>query len=175
MRNHREIAGGCVQHRNASSRVGGAAQPRVCSHRAFTGRHLRITPAKRLVVTGFQNSLMASPHYDLVSLFYDGWGGPPLAERRALYELHAELGRDFLPAWDEKTSLRAFHRVALERLLGEFGKIGEAISDDDRPTYQPVLTKLTEHVRELFRSSNDLGHLYDPLVELIPHFDTSAD
>lgn len=148
-----------------------SALPRLFSHRAFAGRNLHLTPAKRMVITGFEGALMASPHYDLVSLVFDGFGHPPAELREELRLRHTEAGKDYLPAWDAETNRRAFDRVGLQFLMAEFGRIAEMHENAESLKREAqALDTLVRHTRELLHTSRDLDPLRRALTELVPDF-----
>lgn len=144
------------------------SMPRFCAHRSFTGRNLHVTPAKRFVMTGFDGALMAPPHYDLVSLFYDGWGGPDVAKHGDLLRRHTELGKEHLPAWDDDALHRAFGRVAVQRILAEFGRVADAFDTEKLATIPNVTNTLTQHLRRVIHEYEDLSMIREPLVDLLP-------
>ncbi|MBL8896589.1 MAG: phosphotransferase [Planctomycetes bacterium] len=146
------------------------SMPRLCAHRSFTGRNLHVTAGKRLVMTGFDRALMAPPHYDLASLLYDGWGGPEASRREDLLRRHTEEGKEFLPAWDEEALSRAFGRVAVQRILAEFGRIATVFAPEKLAGLKHVTDALTQNLRKLCQSNDDLAMIREPLADLLPIF-----
>lgn len=141
-------------------------QPVVLVHRDYHSRNLMWT-GDRLGIIDFQDAVMGPITYDLASLLRDCYVAWDRPFREEITQIWLQGAGDLLGyAPDEKTFVRDFDFMAIQRNLKAVGIFGRLSHRDGKHGYLKDIPRTMGYVRETLAAYPELT----PLADLLIHF-----
>jgi N-acetylmuramate 1-kinase len=138
-------------------------QPAVCVHRDFHSRNLMISDYHNPGILDYQDAVIGPMTYDLVSLLRDCYISWPRlrVERWALgyFELAGQTGILRQGQVDERTFLRWFDWMGVQRHLKAAGIFARLNHRDGKPGYLGDIPRTLRYVREVCADYPELDYL----------------
>ncbi len=141
-----------------------AAQPQILCHRDFQSTNIMVAPCAGHVLIDFQDALMGSYTYDLVSLLRDSYLALSREELDALVDHYLWLRDDL----DSEAFRAAFHIQTVQRKLKDSGRFVYIDRVKGNPSYLQFIDDSLEYVRQALSRVPALSSLHALLAEIDP-------
>jgi aminoglycoside/choline kinase family phosphotransferase len=144
-------------------------QPQVFVHRDYHSRNLMVTSTDNPGVLDFQDAVAGAVTYDLVSLLRDAYIAWPRqrVEHWALDYRDRAVGTGILEAVDDRTFLRWFDLMGIQRQLKVIGIFARLNHRDGKPGYLDDIPRVLDYLLQAGRDHEETR----PLCRLIDSLD----
>ena len=131
---------------------------KVVCHRDFHSRNLLLNKEGKISLIDYQDAMMGTPHYDLVSLLYDAYRPLPLKNRLLCYNYYKEKSSHRNMRFKEH-----FYTQALQRSFKALGFYLFSVSEKGKAKYKESILNCLDNLEEIIQ----LGYFPDSLFVFI--------